>query len=115
MVSNKPIPKFQLAFALLLLGGVFFLLHEVDQRETFLNETLTEHFSIDKSAYDVEFSMNQFGYLYRLNFEDENRVEYEFFVKTNQEKEYVVTYYGHNSKGDSPLKEDEFTTLNKEY
>lgn len=115
MASNKPIPKFQLAFALLLLGGVFFLLHEVDQRETFLNETLTEHFSIDQSAYDVEFSMNQFGYLYRLNFEDENRVEYEFFVKTNQEKEYVVTYYGHNSNGDSPLKEDEFTTLNEGY
>ncbi|WP_404354014.1 hypothetical protein [Exiguobacterium aurantiacum] len=115
MASNKTIPKFQLAFALLLLGGVFFLLHEVNQRETFLNETLTEYFSIDKNAYDVEFSMNQFGYLYRLNFEDENRVEYEFFVKTNQEKEYIVTYYGHNSNGDSPLKEDEFTTLNEEY
>lgn len=115
MASNKSFPKVQLAFALLLLGGVFFLLYEVDQRETFLTDTLTEHFSIDNDAYDVEFSINQFGYLYRLNFEDEKRVEYEFFVKTNQEKEYVVTYYGHNSKDDSPLKEDEFTTLNEGY
>ncbi|WP_070328144.1 hypothetical protein [Exiguobacterium aurantiacum] len=115
MTSKKTLPKFQIAFALLILGGVLFLLHEVYQRETFLNETLHDHFSIEKNAYDVEFSINQFGYLYRLKFEDEKRVEYEFFVKTNPDNEYVVTYYGHNSKGDSPLREDEFTTLNAGY
>lgn len=115
MTSRKPLSKFQFAFALLMLGGMLFLLHEVNQRETILNETLHHHFSIEKNDYDVEFAINQFGYLYRLNFEDEQRVDYEFFVKTNPDNEYVVTYYGHNSYGDSPLREDEFTTLNAGY
>ncbi|MFN4214947.1 hypothetical protein [Exiguobacterium sp.] len=80
-----------------------------------MNESLYDHFSIEKNDYDVEFDINQFGYLYRLKFEDETRVDYEFFVKTNENDGYVVTYYGHNSYGDSPLREDEFTTLNEGY
>ncbi|TCI55012.1 hypothetical protein EVJ25_03555 [Exiguobacterium sp. SH1S4] len=115
MTSKKPLPKFQIFFALLTLGGLLFLFNEIHQREVILNETLENNFSIEKNAYDVEYGINQFGYLYRLKFKDEKRVDYEFFVKKNKEKEYVVTYYGHNSKGDSPLKEDEFTTLNEGY
>ncbi len=98
-----------------MLGAVLLLLHEVYERETFLNETLYDQFSIEKSDYDVEFEFNQFGYLYRLGFEDETRVDYEFFVKTNEDNAYGVTYYGHNSYGDSPLREDAFTTLNEGY
>lgn len=112
MTSKRTLPKFQITFALMILGAVLFLLHEVYQRETFLNETLYDQFSIEKNDYDVEFAISQFGYLYRLEFEDETRVDYEFFVKTNEDNAYVVTYYGHNSYGDSPLKEDKFSTLN---
>lgn len=108
-------PSFKITFALFMLGAVLLLLREVYARETFLNETLYEQFSIEKSDYDVEFEINHFGYLYRLDFEDETRVAYEFFVKTNEDNAYVVTYYGHNSYGDSPLREDEFMTLNEGY
>lgn len=107
-------PSFKITFALLMLGAVVFLLHEIHQREAFLKENLYNQFSIERNDYDVEFDLTQFGYLYRLEFEDETRVDYEFFVKSNQGA-YVVTYYGHNSYGDSPLREDEFMTLNEGY
>ena len=97
-----------------MLGAVVFLLHEIHQREAFLKENLYNQFSIERNDYVVEFDLTQFGYLYRLEFEDETRVDYEFFVKSNQGA-YVVTYYGHNSYGDSPLREDEFMTLNEGY
>lgn len=115
MASKRTLPKQQITLALFMLGAILLFLHEVYERETFLNETLYDHFSIEKRDYDVEFNLTQFGYLYRLKFEDETRVDYEFFVKTNEDHAYVVTYYGHNSYGDSPLREDAFTTLNEGY
>ncbi|WP_209548545.1 MULTISPECIES: hypothetical protein [unclassified Exiguobacterium] len=95
-----------------LLIGLLLFLNEQNHRKEILESVIKKEFSISPSTYETNSSFNKFGYMYTLVFDDESKIEYEFFVKKNDENKYVVTYYGNNAQGNVPLKEDEFLTLN---
>lgn len=113
MIKNKAKrPKKYIILLLCISILLSWFFYEQNNRREVLHTVIKEEFSLDKNSYETSLSITQFGYLYTLVFEDEPQIEYEFFVKKNNQNQYVVTYYGHNADGTSPLKENKFTTLN---
>ncbi len=102
-----------LALVLIITAAVSLFLNEQNDRQKVLQSLLQKEFSISPSSYTTTSTVNKFGYMYTLAFKDEPKITYDFFVKTNKKNEYIVNYYGHNSKTESPLKEQEFMTLNQ--
>lgn len=91
---------------------VLLFFNEQNERKNILKAFLREELSISSSSYTTNTTINKFGYMYTLKFNDEPGITYDFFVKRNSKKEYLINYYGHDPYDKAALRENKFMVLN---